>query len=235
MSPIGALDVVAVGGFLTAAVLALKVRTDRPLGGAPKWLLVATMGLFAVTSASNVAEWAFGVKAFDVYEDFLEVLFTPLFLYYVYLVYLRYQMERHDSAERILRQEHELLMNVVDTTPAGILLLDSSGGITFANEGAKRILELAEDAGTGSFRPGAWTMRYPADALRLRDGQSAFGKIVAEGPHHLALVEVHWEDKHVTTLSLSSTPMQDRTGRVGGAVVAFEDVTGQLEAPAEGA
>lgn len=153
MNAVALIDLVALLAFSAAFGAALMIRSQtRGVGASLKYLLLAGFGLYVFVSASNVLEYAGIAPAFDAYEDFAEVLFVPLVAYILYSRSTSEQLIAAENAERRTRREHELLMSVVDTTPAGILVATSAGDVTFANDEARRIMDLREagaDNGSG--------------------------------------------------------------------------------------
>ena len=121
------------------------------------------------------------------------------------------------NAARLMRQQNDLLLNIVDTVPGGILVVGPTGAVTFANEGAERLLGMTSDSG-GSVRiTPSWTLFDPVTAQEMTLAQIASGGALARRPLH-----AKWPDGTQTELVFSSTPMSAHGGELGGSIVAFE-------------
>lgn len=144
MNWIAIADVISTLAFASALLFVAAIPYKTPkIGKLFKYTLLAAISLYVFVGVSNVLEHA-GITAFlDTYEDFAEVLYVPLV---AYVLYSRAAAERLVEAQRdeaAIRREHELLMGVVETTPAGILIADEEGGVIFENELAREILGIA--------------------------------------------------------------------------------------------
>lgn len=109
------------------------------------------------------------------------VAVTAVILY----VWMRRYVLRLEEEERAVRETNDRLTAIVDTVPSGILILDTSGRFTFANEVARRVLRL-----TGphiierTFDDTAWDLRtidgqpLPRErvpfAVVMRTGEAVF-------------------------------------------------------------
>lgn len=219
---VGVLDAISLVGFTVALVMALTTKTDSPLiTKSVRYVFAGAMGLYVLVGISNVLEHTGLTAYFDMYEDYLELLFMPAIAWTASTLFLNTQVENQRRLARAMRSQNDLLLNIVDTVPGGIIVLDVAGGITFTNEGAERILGLRyEDGGSTRVTP-EWTLRnaMSGEAVELRDIANA-GTIVRRS------LIAEWPDHRSTTLVLSATPMNGRDGQLEGSVVAFEDITG---------
>jgi signal transduction histidine kinase len=212
MSLVAAIDVVAALAFLGAFVAALAIKSHtRGVGASLKYLLMAGVGLYLFVSVSNVLEHAGITSVLDAYEDFAEVLFVPLVAYTLYSRSTSEQLLAAESAERCARNEHSLLMSVVEATPAGILVANEVGDVSLANDEARRIVGLLQQAmGGESPRAGA--------VLEL-------AAIVRSAPVPGLLVSTGDDDVARTWISVRAMPLGNEGTDVARAVVVLEDVT----------
>ena len=130
-------------------------------------------------------------------------------------------------AEEALRQEHDLVTRVVETTPTAILVIDSEGRITFANTRAQQTLELKR-------RVTAQGIHYDAPAFRFTDYQGnpfpgdklPFPYVVRSGqPVRDLQHALELDDGRRILLSVNAAPLSDEAGQTVGMVAAVEDVT----------
>jgi PAS domain-containing protein len=224
MNIVSIADFISMVAFAIATVVVLTIPTspEGPVRRVTKQLFVSAMALEVFIGVSNVLEHGGITAALDVYEDFAEILFVPLIAYAAYSMYMTRQIEDQRRAANAAKQQHEMLMNVVDTSPAGIMVIGDAGRIMFVNKSARRVLELEEDAETGEYRTPGWRVRDPKGAGPASDSFEEFARgAVFDGVERV----VEWPSGHKAILSMSATPMHDRAGNVGGSVVAFEDVS----------
>ncbi|MHB1136789.1 MAG: hypothetical protein ACYC1X_08375, partial [Coriobacteriia bacterium] len=155
MNVVTFVDLIALLGFLGAfLVLLLTPARERPTGSGLKYPLAAAIGLLVFVSLSNVLEHAGITTALDAYEDYAEVLFVPLVAYILFNRSTVEQLAAAKSAREAIRREHALLMNVVDTAPAGVMVADQDGGIWFANGEARNFVDSTGEGAAMSLKAG---------------------------------------------------------------------------------
>lgn len=104
MSAIPLIDAVAVIGFLSAAVLAVRLRSpllDRPA----RAFLVVGLTIYAIVGLSNLLEHADILATLDQYEDYLEIVFLPFFTFFIYGVARSYEQHQRSRAEAALQAQ----------------------------------------------------------------------------------------------------------------------------------
>lgn len=216
-------DAASLVAFSIAMFMTLTMKVTSPLvTTSVRYVFAAAMGLYVLVGMSNVLEHTGVTVYFDAYEDYLEFLFLPAMAWVASTMYLNSQLDVQHRLGRAMRRQNDLLLSIVDTVPGGIIVLDRVGGIAFSNEGAERILALQGDTlGSVHLTP-SWTLRDPmtGEAFTLADIVDA--DIITRCPFI-----AEWPDGHVTSLTLSATPMNREGGERDGSVVAFEDVTGR--------
>ncbi len=220
MNAVAFADVLSTLAFLVAAVLVAVLPYDEILTKPARAILVAAMLLYVFVGISNVLEHAGITAKYDYYEDFAEILFIPALAYVANSVYLTSELRKSNLAARAQMRQNDLLLNIVDTVPGGIVLVDPTGGVTFANEGAERVLGLASDEG-GSLRiTPPWRLSDPLTGEEVTFAELASGGELVRRP-----LRATWPDGQVTELTLSVTPMASGVADIGGSVIAFEDTT----------
>lgn len=203
--------------FLVAAGLALAY-IPRKWGGsnAPMLILAAAMGLEAFIGLSNFLQYSGITSSLDLLEDYAEILFAPLIVFTLVATETQLRLREQARAARVLQQEHDMLLNIVDTTPAGILIVAPGGHITFANDAAREMLGITEDADTGQLLPG---MQAIVDEAGRESSLDELLAAEGAGPINRTLV---FADGVRTDLRFTVTTMSDRTNALGGAVVGVE-------------
>lgn len=140
-------------------------------------------------------------------------------------------IKERKRAEEALRQERDLLNRLMETSPAGIVVVNHKGRINFANPRAEQVLGLARDEiGQRTYNDPEWRITdyegnpFPDDELPfsrvMRTGQVIFG----------ARHAIEWPDGQQVLLSINAAPLLDKKGQVDGMVAAVEDVTAQVRA-----
>jgi PAS domain-containing protein len=211
-------DVISTIAFVVAGLLALFAPFNSPLvTRSVRVVFVGAMSLYAFVGVSNVLEHAGITAFFDLYEDFAEILFVPALAYVVSTMYLNQQIASQQKAARLMRQQNDLLLNIVDTVPGGILVVGPTGAVTFANEGAERVLGMTSDSGGSVSITPNWTLIDPTTGEETTLAQIASGGALARKP-----LDARWPDGTQTELVFSSTPMSTHGGELGGSIVAFE-------------
>lgn len=206
--------------FTVAAGLfvSLPVRDGGRFDAVSKWLLVAVGAASAFASLSNVLEHAGATSALDPFEDYIEILLPTAIVYAAYAIAFRHRENDLFQAHRALERSHAFVMDLVDATPAGIIVLDSAGRIAFANESARECLDLAE-CEDGEDHP-AWVVRD--ERYAARQPRPDFSGFLEGKPLRQVPVTVEWPSGWRRRLSLNVVPMEDSRG-AGGAIAAFVD------------
>ena len=219
MSGVTIADVINLVALAIAFAAIVATRADTPgIGRSFKYLLLTGLGLLLFVGLSNVLEHAGITDALDAYEDYAEVLFVPLVAYIAYSRSTAEQLTAAENAERAARSEHALLMSVVDTTPAGILVADDRGDVSFANDEARRITSLGfagSEAGSGA------TTTAPD-----------LGSVVKSAPVSGRLDALD-HDGSRTWVLVRATPIAIDGSDASHAVIVLEDVTERILAEDE--
>lgn len=206
-------------GFLTALILLLTLPLHEGGYGKGGFKLVmgSALGIYVLVGVSHVLQYAGITSVLNPYENYLKVLFIPMVAFGTLAGRVDEQLRATRSQARVLEVEHEMLMQVVDTTLTGIAVLDAGGRIEFVNERGRETLGLSADPATGGYSAPAWV-------LTSRDVQtpaSDFSRYVSAAPVRDAECTLRWPDGHSIPLTVSATPVTAADGSVTGAVLAF--------------
>jgi PAS domain S-box-containing protein len=130
------------------------------------------------------------------------------------------------QAEELLRGERTLIASVMETSPVGIITVDTSGRISFANAKAIAILGLTKAALTQTtYNAPAWQIS-DSNGNPFPEGQLPFTRVMSTG---IAVADdqhaIQWPDGRRILLSINGVPMRDANGRVTGMVASLEDIT----------
>ena len=217
-------DIIPVIGFLTALVVILSIPTV-PGGifsrGAKAFFSVSVACYLTGTIASVFQRAALLPGLILPVISEVELLWIPFMLSGVYSMYARQQLNDAVSARNTLLQTAEMTESIIETTPAGIAVLDAGGRVTFANEAARKLLDLVEDESTGLVRTPGWVVHTAGDPGAGTASAPDFrGLVTAQSATDL-LVTVEWPDGWRRRLSVNTSPALGDDGSVTGAVIAF--------------
>lgn len=145
------------------------------------------------------------------------------------LIILRDITERKQAEYAVLR-ERNLVRTMMETSPVGILMMDESGVIIFANQRAERIFALQRaEICQRTYNDPKWHITdlegapFTAENLPFRKVMST-KKMVRD-----VRFNIKRADGTRAILSMGGAPLYDATGELGGAVLTIEDVTAQVE------
>jgi PAS domain-containing protein len=218
-------DIVPWIAFTTAMVMIVLVPV-RP-GGAmsigAKGFFVASVACYMTgTTTSIVADLLPVPDQLTTVVDAIEVLWVPFILMGVYSLYARQQLNDAVAAEQTVIQTSEMMESIVETTPAGIVVLDPTGWITFANGAARRLLDIEQDTELHVLRASGWTIRC-GDGHAVTEPRSDFLDIVGTEPVEGLPVTVEWPNGWRRRLAVNAEPTRNADGAVTGAIMAFVD------------
>ncbi len=123
-----------------------------------------------------------------------------------------------------LRQERDLLSHIMETSPAGITVVDKDGRISFSNRRAGEI----------HGRPDAAHSTYDAPAWRATDYEGnpwpdekqPFTIVMrTKQPVYDVRHAIEWEDGHRIYLAINGAPLFDEAGEISKVVFTIEDYT----------
>jgi PAS domain-containing protein len=217
-------DALPLAAFIAAMVVVLTIPTweDSPIGVGTKAFLVAALATYLVLMSISILDGVSFVRShLAPIENSVELLFAPFLLATAYSLYARQRLNDEKSAERVVVQTSEMMGSIVETTPAGVLVLDASGWMTFANEAARSMLELVEDPDTGAIRTPGWTVHIADRSATAGAPRADFGALVGSEPVRGAHVVVEWPDGARRRFIANMAPVNATDGAVTGAIVAF--------------
>jgi PAS domain-containing protein len=205
--------------FSVAFVIAVSMPTRSEGRSAPvtKWLLATGIALYVLVTASDVATHLNITDIGEPIEDYLETLFPLVALGVVFAIFASEQYSDVARTRKALKQSHDLMMDIVDGAPAGIMFLDTAGHIAFANDAAKEVLDLLEDEGLASITGPGWV-------LKGVDGAEAdnLSPLLSNEPFDGRPVTLEWPNGWAVNLRVSGRPLSDHQEKFGGIVVTFE-------------
>ncbi|MHB0866808.1 MAG: PAS domain S-box protein [Thermoleophilia bacterium] len=122
-----------------------------------------------------------------------------------------------------------LLAKILETSPAGITVVDAAGRITFANHKAETILGLARSEITSRvYNAPEWRITTLAGG-EFPDAELPFQRVKETGkPVEDVRHAIVWPDGRTVCLSINAAPLTDALGGFAGMVATLEDITAAL-------
>jgi PAS domain-containing protein len=218
-------DLVIVG----ALVAAVGILISTPSGGrsafslGAKVFLVAACVLYALVALADLVVGATAASSLATIETSLELMFVPTLLVAEYSLLARQKILVARRANAELLRQADMMTRLVESTPAGTMVLDAQGSISFANQAARLLLELDGPDADPQGGPRAWAVKMDLNGtgvmLPVRDWSTL---VVPETLTDVNVV-IEWPNGLRRRLSLSSAPMFAPDGHLDGSVVSFVD------------
>jgi len=128
-------------------------------------------------------------------------------------------------AEDALRAERNLFSNVLETTPAGLVVIDADGEFTYANHRAEEVLRLdPDDGGYPTFEELPFRTLDEEGAV-LPESERPYHAVLRSGTDVSRDVQIEYPDGDRRWLAVSGTALRDDSGTVTRSLLAFEDIT----------
>ena len=137
------------------------------------------------------------------------------------------------GTEQALAKERDLVARLVETSPAGITVIDRSGRIIFANQQAEQVLGLKrDDLAQRSYNAPEWKITDPAGHPVAED-EIPFRRVMMTGrPVQDIHQSIEWPDGRRVLLSINASPLFDSTGAIEAIVATVADITARQHADA---
>ncbi len=218
-------DAIALLALLVGAFLLIRGRRHT-LHRDTRWLLAGLLIATMFNTTSNLLEWTGITAALDPFEDYIELLVPALWGSFIYAV-LREQIEQQLRANAArLRREKELVERINEASPAGIVMFDRSGQITFANLRAEQVLGLKRTASMERhYNTPAWRATTE-DGSPFPEEELPLVRVLLTGQPVLNVQHaIQWPTGARRLLSINAAPLFDDTGQIDGVVAIVEDIT----------
>ena len=133
--------------------------------------------------------------------------------------------------EEALARERDLVARLVETSPAGIVVVEQSGRIIFANDQAERVLGLSRaEISQRTYNAPEWHIT-DHDGRPVAEEALPFRKVYESGrPLYDIRQAIAWPDGRRVLLSINAAPLFAANGEVEAMVATVEDVTTRTRA-----
>ncbi len=203
------------------AVLMIPVRPGGSINTAAKTFFAASVSTYLISTLASVASHL-GIfpSELDPVVTSIEMLWVPLILFGVYAMYSHQQLTDSVDARHAVVRASEMLESVMDTAPAGVVVLNDVGSITFANPEARRLLDMEDDLSSEMTDP-KWSVCVGDESDGSLDRRCDFLDLLAPEPLRDVSVTVSWPNGWRRRLAVNTTPFANGSAGVAGAVAAF--------------
>ncbi|MFD1643614.1 GAF domain-containing protein [Halohasta litorea] len=132
------------------------------------------------------------------------------------------------QAQDSLRQERNLVTNILETTPIGIVVINADGEFVYVNEQAEAILRIEEDE-NGAYPPYEELAFHILDSEGepLHESELPYGYILRTGEDVAREIQIEFPNGDLRWLSVNGTPLEQEKDYIASTVFAFQDITAQ--------
>lgn len=133
------------------------------------------------------------------------------------------------QAEEALIRERDLLARIMETSPAGIIILNREGVITFANERAEQVLQLQMENDPQEGRTiNDWCL-LDIFGQRISEENSPFNQVInTSQPIYGSRNIIEMQGDRQIPLLVNASPLFDGQGQVEAVIAIIEDISEQI-------
>lgn len=126
------LDTISTIAFGVAFVFAVRIPRNT-MDQQSKMFLGLCMGIYIFVGLSNVLEHVHITDYLDRYDDYAEILFPPFFLFFIYSVITRQELNRRKLAEEEAQQARQNWESIFQAIGHPTMILDPRHGVISVN------------------------------------------------------------------------------------------------------
>jgi two-component system sensor histidine kinase/response regulator len=178
--------------------------------------------------------WTFTLPR-DITFEVLGKIWLPVMLIYpigtVLLGLLLTRRNQRIMWQQSLREERDLFALISETSPVGIVMVNASGQIEYANARAEETLGLSRNAITRrTYNEPEWKIAA-VDGEPFPEERLPFWQVMDTGkPVRNIVHAIEWPNQKRVLLSINAAPIRNDTGQVEGMVASIEDITERKQA-----
>jgi len=135
------------------------------------------------------------------------------------------------KAQIALWEEKDLVSRIMETSPAGITLVNRQGQLTYANPAAEKVLGLsASKIVERTYNDPEWKIT-DYEGRPFPDDQQPFTRVMTSGqPVTGVRHAIEWPTGRRALLAINASPLRSVAGEIEGMVAIVEDVTNRVKA-----
>jgi PAS domain-containing protein len=225
------MSAILIAEFLVALSFAAAIGIIAliPIGGGSifsqgaKSFCIAACSIYMVVAATELLASRGAPSFVHTIEESLELMFIPTVLFAVYSLLARQKIIDARRAHDELLRQSDMMIRIVESTPAGTMVLDAEGAIAFANQAARELLDLEDFEAPIKGAGPAWTIKMDLNRTGVLTEVRDWSVLVVPEPLTDVNVIVEWPNGWRRRLQLSSAPTWSPDGRLDGVVASFVD------------
>ena len=130
------------------------------------------------------------------------------------------------ALEDELKEKTSFLSTLMETSPVGIVTVDKTGSISYANRRAEQILGLVKEEITSITYDAPLWKHTDLDGSSFPDEKQPFN-VVKKSLTTVFDIQhgITWPDGRVVILSINAAPIKDNNGKFNGMIASIEDIT----------
>ena len=133
--------------------------------------------------------------------------------------------------ENELKEKTSFLSTIMETSPVGIVTIDKTGNITYANNRAEQILGLEKEQITSQTYNAPLWKSTDIDGSPFPEGKLPFNLVKKSLKTVLNIQHgITWPDGTVVILSVNAAPIKDHNGEFNGMIASIEDISDSKQA-----
>ena len=220
MNLIVLLDSISTLGFGVAFFFVPRIKKENIFHQA-RYLLFLLTGIYFFVGITNIMEHTGITSFFDRYEEYLEVAFTPVFLFFLYSMIAKLNLDKRQEDEDALKKalyraetEQSKSNAVLAAIGDGISIQDTDLTVLYQNDKHKQLI--GDHVGEFCFK-----------AYEKKDEPCEGCPIVAsflDGKVHKA-ERTAPTDKGLLYVEITASPLIDQDGHIYGGIETVRDIT----------
>lgn len=139
----------------------------------------------------------------------------------------RNEINERQRLEEVLQREVDLLARIMETSPAGILMIEPTGKIVIASEQAETMLELVKTE--QGYQMPSWQLTDESGNVVMDRNQLWRQVIETQRSIYDVRQTLEFADGHKLLLSLNGSPVFNETAQLEGVVFTLEDITERVQ------
>ncbi|WP_432737709.1 PAS domain S-box protein [Maridesulfovibrio sp. FT414] len=143
-----------------------------------------------------------------------------------FIAFLYLNIDKRKKVETELQRERDLMGSIMETSPMGILVMDSDGRIIFANDQAARVHGVTRNDIIGKQHNDPVWKISSHDGTPFPEERLAFNRVMKIRNAVLDIRHaIHWADGRRVLLSINASPLFASGGKINKVVATVEDIT----------
>ncbi|UCF67869.1 MAG: PAS domain S-box protein [Acidobacteriota bacterium] len=221
-------DLIAAVGFGVASGFVFAVDRRR-IGGPAQLFLMLAMAVYCLVGISNLLEHGGITSRFDRAEDYLEILFLPIFIFGLFSIHSHRELERRRRAENSARTSEAKYRRLVENLRGEYFIYSQNpdGVLTYISPSIREVLGYDSHEALRHYT--GVLSDHPINAEAARRGQ--LSRCGEQQPPYM--IEVFHKNGSRRMLEVVETPVRDERGTTIAVEGIAHDVTDREKAAEE--